>query len=107
MIISHSSPTAGRRINAARVKAIAAGFYWEPKGATFDTDPQSLSLVTGRVAKIQAKSVLGEAMPDFLWRASDNTDHLFSATEFLHFAVALDDWVESKYAESWVAKAAL
>lgn len=95
------------RINGERASAIAAGFFWAAKGATFDTDPNSLALITGRVAKIQAKAALGEAMPDFIWRSSDNTDHLFTPTEFLQFAIAMDEWVESKYIESWQKKATL
>ena len=106
-LITHVSPTAGFRINEKRNSDIASGFYWAAKDATFDTDAKSLSLVTGRVAKIQAQNLLSVSAPDFYWRASDNTDHLFTAPEFLEFAVAMDNWVESKYIESWVAKAAL
>ncbi len=106
-LINHKSPTAGRRINEERAKAINAEFFWLSKSATFQTDVNSLALITGRVAKIQAKSVLGEAMPDFTWRAADDIDHLFKPTEFLQFAVAVDDWVEAQYTDSWAKKAAL
>tara|TARA_R110001583_G_scaffold34551_1_gene115852 strand:- start:4739 stop:5065 length:327 start_codon:yes stop_codon:yes gene_type:complete len=106
-LISHASPSAGRRINQERQAAIQGGFFWPAKSVAFDTDPASRALITDRVAKILAKTTLGEAMPDFSWRASDNSDHSFSPTEFLQFAVALDDWVESKLIESWQKKASL
>lgn len=108
MIINHKSPSAPARINEERDAEIKAGMQWPAgSGIVYQTDPVSISLVTGRVGKILAYQARGETHPDFLWRAMDDTDHLFTPNDFLSFAIALDDFVEIKYIESWQKKAAL
>lgn len=107
MIISHKSPTAAPRINEERAKAIAGGFTWAPKTATFQTRPEDITLVSGRVGKINAKLALGEEVPDFLWRDIDDVNHSFTYQEFLRFAIEMDEWVEAQYIDSWIKKEAL
>ncbi len=105
MIISHKSPTAGARINAERDEQIGGGFEWG--GYVFDTDAKSLTLINGRVSKITAIMAMNDTPADFVWRTSDNQDYVFTPTEFLQFAVALDDWIEGEYVDSWTKKSAL
>lgn len=99
MLIRHKSPNRSSRVQTDRADKIAAGFLWN--GILFQTRENDLSLIAGRATKIAAKKALNEPVADFYWRAADNTDHLFTGDEFLRFAVAVDEFVESKYIESW------
>lgn len=97
MIIQHKAKQPRLDALAERDRAIKAGFEWE--GETFQIDPGSQVLISGRVGKINTLGV--ENVPDFMWRTWDNTSHSFTASEFLEFAVAVDEYVESLYMKSW------
>ena len=88
-----------RSLKQARSDIIAAGFNWN--GVLFQTGPDDVRNITGRVGKITAKKALGDPVPDFQWRAADNSMHLFAANDFLRFAIAVDEFVESTYIASW------
>jgi hypothetical protein len=102
MIISHESPTKNKRYNAQRDSQIQSGFTWA--GSTFQIDPSSILVIAGRAVKIIKRQLLEEAVPDFYWRTLDDQFYVFTATEFLEFADAVDAHVESIYAESWAGK---
>lgn len=85
---------------AVRDSQIASGFEWVP-GAVFQTRPKDLTLISGRVTKILALSYFGEVHPDFNWLKEDNMPYLFTPDEFMRFAIAVDEFVEQKYINSW------
>lgn len=94
-----ASQTTLRKV-AVRDSQIASGFEWVP-GAVFQTRPKDLTLISGRVTKILALSYFGEVHPDFNWLKEDNTPYLFTPDEFMRFAIAVDEFVEQKYINSW------
>ena len=104
-LINHASPTASARITKERSTVIGGGFEWN--GATYQTDPVSVSLISGRVAKILAKRSLSEELADFIWRSKDEVNHTVTPDDFLRFAISLDYFVEAKYVASWSKKASL
>ena len=113
MLISHNSPDKSARLKQERDLAISEGFIW--KGVVFQTRSEDLALISGRVAKLNALVTLNEASLDdtkvtsldgneipLTWRSENNTDVVFSVREYLEFAIAVDEFVESKYRDSWV-----
>jgi hypothetical protein len=102
LIISHDSPTKNRRYNDLRTERIAAGFTWN--GATFQINPNSILVITGRATRIINRQLQELGNPDFNWRTQDDQFYLFTAEEFLEFADAVDNHVESIYVESWAGK---
>ena len=80
-----------------------AGFLYTVNGTElqFQTDSLARSNVTGRAGKVTAKMALGQAVPDFQWRSEVNTMVDFTAIQFLEFAIAMDEFVESRYQASW------
>lgn len=101
MQIVHKAPEpiAWQRVKERRTANIASGFEWD--GHVYQTGPDDLRNVSGRVGRITAQQALGDPVPDFTWRTLDNADVLFTAQQFLRFAVALDEWIEQQYQESW------
>lgn len=105
MQISHSRP-AGislRLKKEIRNTAIADGFDFELRGVvhTFQTDLISRTNVSGRVGKITARKALGLQVEDFTWRNSTNDHISFTANEFLLFGIAMDEFIEQQYQDSW------
>lgn len=101
MQINHVTPaeiTSGRK-KQSRAAAIAAGFEWQ--GNVFQTRSADLSLIAGRATKVAAQKALGELVPDFQWRAQDDTMVTFTGDDFLRFAIAVDEFVEQEYQKSW------
>ncbi|WP_299202585.1 hypothetical protein [uncultured Amphritea sp.] len=92
-----TSPTVRKK--AVRDAGISSGFAWG--GSTFQTRPQDLTLISGRATKILALKYFNELHPDFYWMTEANTPHLFTPDEFMRFAIAVDEFVEQKFIESW------
>jgi hypothetical protein len=68
----------------------------------FDSDPQSITNITGTQTFISA----GGTLPDnFMWRAADNTNQAFNNTTFTYFYMASVAWVEAIWGVSWYHKA--
>lgn len=97
--VNKNGPVFDEMRKAVRSARISTGFSWG--GSVFQTRDKDLTLISGRATKILAKRSLGESLPDFYWRTEDNSVYLFSADEFLRFAIAVDEFVEQKYIESW------
>jgi hypothetical protein len=112
MLIKHSSPNKSKRIGEGRQTLLDEGLEWQ--GNIFQTRPKDLTLINGRVSKLCALISLGEATLDdtvitsmdgktlpLIWRSESNRDIPFTVREFLQFAIAVDEFIESKYQESW------
>lgn len=114
MLIQHSSPPdiARKRKLAVREGKIAAGMMWQ--GNRFQTGPTDRVNVAGRAAKLNALLALGKVQLDateytdadgqlrsLVWRTEDNQNQGFSVQGFLEFAVAMDEFVEQQYIDSW------
>ena len=100
-----------------RVSEIAKGVTYQLSDTQylFQTRPEDLSLINGRASKLNALVSLGMASLDdttivgtdgatspLTWRSEDNMDIAFTVREFLEFAIYVDEFVESKYKESWI-----
>ena len=68
---------------------------------TLVQDASARANVTGRAGEITAKMALGSTVPDFQWRSSNNEMVDVTAIQFLEFAIAMDEFVESQYQDSW------
>ncbi len=103
MNISHKSPDQAQRRKCHREAKVDAGFVYSVNGVdhTFQTGLLDRSNVTGRATKVTAKMALGQSVDDFQWRNSVNTMVDFTGAEFLEFAIAMDEFVESQYQDSW------
>ena len=105
MQISHSRPAevSLKLKKQQRIIAIDAGFDYEVDGVihSFQTEPAARSNVTGRAAKRTAKRSLGQPVPDFQWRNTANVMVNFTGEQFLEFAIAMDEFVEQQYQNSW------
>jgi len=103
LIISHNSPERSERKRLHRATKVDAGFSFTINGIEhpFQTDTLARTNVTGRAGKITAKMALGLTVADFQWRNSENLMVDVTAVEFLEFAIAMDEFVESQYQDSW------
>jgi hypothetical protein len=103
MNITHNSPEKKARKQLHRASKVDAGFSYTVGGVEhlFQTDILARSNVTGRASKVTAKRSLGQIVPDFEWRSTDNVMVSFTGVEFLEFAIAMDEFVESQYQDSW------
>ena len=112
MSIKHNSPTKSLRVGELRQTVIAQGLQW--KENRFQTRPQDLPLINGRVSKLNALIALGLATLDdteitasdgtvspLTWRSEANENVKFTVREFLQFAITVDEFIESRYRESW------
>jgi len=79
---------------------LAQGFTWN--NHVFQTRPEDLQLITGRVLKLLVQNALGVAEEDISWRTLDNQFYVFTPEEFLDFSLKLTEFVESVYVRSWV-----
>ena len=106
MNISHNSPERSKRKREHRSNKVDAGFSFDVNGAPnqFQTDSLARSNVTGRAGKVTAKMALGQPVPDFQWRNEANMMVNFTAIQFLEFAIAMDEFVESQYQDGWYQK---
>jgi hypothetical protein len=103
MNISHNSPNRSDRKKQHRALKVDAGFSFSVNGVDhlFQTDQLARFNATGRASKITAKRSLSQEVPDFQWRSSHNIMVDFTGIEFLEFAIAMDEFVESQYQDSW------
>ena len=103
MNINHNSPKRSERKRKHRASKVDAGFLFTVNGTEyqFQTDPLARSNVTGRTAKITAQATFKIPVPDFQWRNEANDMVNFTAEQFLEFAIAMDEFVESQYQDSW------
>lgn len=114
MLIPHSSPPelVSARKKKARSTAIDAGMVWG--GNTWQTEAGDRVNIAGRAAKLNSLVTLGlAALSDgsytdengsarpLVWRTVDNINVSFTVQTFLQFAIAVDEFVENKYFESW------
>lgn len=101
---------------AWRDQKIQAGFTWN--GNVFQSDTVSQGLIGNRVTKINTLILEGRiSLTDtsyideegqvryFFWWDINNNDHLFTAQEFLKFAVKLEEWVGDLYVKAKISVA--
>ena len=98
MLLKHESP---RRIPFIKEKRDRELREFEYNGSTFQVDPTSLTLISGRALKITRCQLNNERIGNQVWRTSDNQFVTFTPDDFLEFAEAVDEYVEQVYAESW------
>ena len=96
MRIKHKAPDLGARVAAWREQVLRDGFEWG--GERFQVDAASAAAIARKATRVL--HLPGEVE----WRASSNRMVRFTADEFLAFAVAVDDYVESVMARSWAMK---
>lgn len=96
MRINHKVPDAKARVAAWREQVLRDGFEWG--GERFQVDAASAAAIARKAMRVL--HLPGEVE----WRASSNRMVRFTADEFLAFAVAVDDYVESVMARSWAMK---
>ena len=103
MNLVHKSPDRSYRKQQHRASKVDAGFVFNVNGIehSFQTDQVARANVTGRTAKITAKRSLGQSVPDFEWRSTDNVMVNFTGVGFLEFAIAMDEFVEQQYKDDW------
>lgn len=91
-----------RDIDAARDRAINAGFEWD--GNEWDADPVSRGNLTGVAAAVNA----GLSLPDgFAWRTKDNQNVPLDSDGVMALAGAMLAHVNQCYVNAWSAKAAV
>lgn len=67
----------------------------------FQTEAIARVNVVGKAGNITAKKTLGLSFSDLKWRTSSNEMVDVTAIQFLEFAIAMDEFVESHYQDSW------
>lgn len=65
------------------------------------TVPLSLENINGRASKVTAKMALYQTALYFQWRSTANDMVNFSWAEFLEFSIAIEEFVELQYQDSW------
>lgn len=96
MHIKHKAPDLGARVAAWREQMLKDGFEWG--GERFQVDEASAAAIARKALRVM--HLPGEVE----WRAVSNRMVRFTAEEFLAFAAAADDYVESVMAQSWAMK---
>ena len=114
MQINHVSPApiASARKKSTREQNISAGMQWG--GNAWQTRPADRVNIAGRAAKLNSLVTLGRAqltdssytdasgqLRPLVWRTADDQNIAFTIQTFLEFAIAVDEFVEQKYFESW------
>ncbi|MGY8872232.1 MAG: DUF4376 domain-containing protein [Pseudomonadales bacterium] len=114
MSIQHNSPPelVSLRKRKARAIAMNGGMSWD--GHLFQTEQIDRINIAGRAAKLNSLISLGlitlsaTSYTDsggnnrpLVWRTLDNNVVPFTVQSFLEFAIAVDEFVENKYFESW------
>lgn len=114
MLIQHNSPPelVSARKKQTRTTAIDSGMSWG--GNVWQTESADRVNIAGRAAKLNSLVTLGIAtLSDtsyvdannvtrpLVWRTTDNQNIGFTVQSFLEFAIAVDEFVENKYFESW------
>jgi hypothetical protein len=109
-----SSVTLAKKLSwyAKRKASFEKGFVWS--GKSYQTAEVDRINIEGRAAKLTALLAIGDiALTDtaytdssgttrtLMWRDLDNTESLFTVEQFLRFAIAVDEYIEDKYIESW------
>ena len=98
MLLKHNSP---RRIPYIKEQRNTALNNFEYMGNTFQCDPTSLTLISGRALKITRQQLNNEPVENQVWRTTDNLFVTFTPNEFLEFAEKADAYVEQVYSQSW------
>ena len=114
MLLKHETPPAlvSQRKKKSRGLAIDSGMVWA--GNTWQTEDTDRVNVAGRASKLNSLVTLGRAglgdtsyvdsdgvVRPLVWRTLGNDNVSFTVQEFLEFAIAVDEFVENKYFESW------
>lgn len=93
MIIKHQTPNSKERLVEIRNNKLGQGLSYE--GHLFQVDLDSHTAILNKAARVQLSPV------NVLWRDSNNNMVEFTTEEFIAFAVAVDDYVQSVLQEQW------
>lgn len=96
MRINHKAPDSKERVAAWRAQMLKDGFEWG--GERFQVDEASAAAIARKALRVL------HLPSEVEWRAVSNRMVRFTAEEFLAFAVAADDYVESVMAQGWAMK---